>query len=468
MSTRRQRGTNQVVLNVRKLESLAPTEGQERTEFWDAGLPGFGVRVAATGRKTFTVRYTIHGAQRRKDLGVYGVTVSLADARAEAARLITEAKNGRDPELPRLMLAKAGISDFADLCARYIEDRLPALRATTARELRRVIERELLPVWGQRDPNSIQPEEVDAWTHAMAKRAPYVANRTFEYMRLIYNYSIKRRLLRYTPFLGLQRPHSEEVRTRTFGSDDLRRIFDALRAEPPRLAGLWVMLFLTGNRLTETLRCEWAWLNEREQYLLLPKTVTKNGREHVVPLVPEAIAALAYLRDAADGSAYVFPGPRGTPMSWVQKSADRVWARAEIEDGRLHDVRRTIATGLAKLGVVEDIIERTLNHTRPGDRLLRTYNTYQYIPEKREALERWSRELTQTLGYAPTDVLRGERRSLIATGAAIRPTRAETWAERKARLAASGRDLATEHRQHQRARLARRRAAKASAGEESA
>ena len=86
------------------------------------------------------------------------------------------------------------------------------------------------------------------------------------------------------------------------------------------------------------------------------------------------------------------------------------WTRAEIEDGRLHDVRRTIATGLAKLGVVEDIIERTLNHTRPGDRLLRTYNTYQYIPEKREALERWSRELTQTLGYAPTDVLRGERR----------------------------------------------------------
>ena len=457
MSTRRERGSNRAVLNVRKVESLKAAEGQERTEYWDVGLPGFGVRVSATGRKTYTVRYSLHGQQRRKDLGIHGVTTSFADARAEAAQLISEARNGRDPELPRVMLAKAGIESFSDLCARFEEDRLPALRESTGKEMRRVIGRELLPLWGARDPNSIQPEEIDAWTHTLVKRAPYVANRSFEYMRLIYNYAIKRRMLRYTPFLGLERPHTETVRTRTFNTGELRRIFEALREEPVQMAGMWVLLFLTGTRLRETLKGEWAWIDERERCLLLPKTATKNGREHLLPLVPAAMTTLAHLRRLARQSPYVLPGPKGTPIHWAQRSAERVWEKAEIEDGRLHDVRRTVSTGLARLGVTEDIIERTLNHTRPGDRLLRTYNTYQYIPEKREALERWERELTAVLGHEPCDVLLTERKGYQGKGGARRLARRETWAQRKARLAALGRDLEAEHRERQRERLARAR-----------
>ena len=386
MEKRQETGANRIVLNVRKLEALTAAPGEERTEYWDVGLPGFGVRVAESGRKTFTVRYRIFGKQRRKDLGVYSPTRTLADARAEAARMITEAKNGRDPELSAVILKRAGISNFGDLTDRFVQDRLPELREATRKELQRVIDKELLPVWGDRDPNSILPEEVEDWSRTLVKRAPYVANRSFEYMRLLYNFAVKRRLLRYTPFVGLEKPHKEEVRTRSFTDAELRSVFLALCEEPKQMAGMWLLLFYTGSRLREILKAEWAWIDERARYIVFPKTVTKNKREHLVPLVPEASEVLRALKDLAKDSPYVLPGPLGTPMHWAQKSAERVWARAGVEEVRLHDIRRTVSTGLARLGVEESIIERTLNHTQPGQKLARTYNTYQYVPEKRAAL----------------------------------------------------------------------------------
>jgi integrase len=453
---------------VRKLDSLRPADGQERTEYWDASLPGFGVRVASSGRKTFTVRYSLHGKQHRKDLGIYGMTIGLADARIEAACILTEAGNGRDPEVSAKILKRSGIADFKGLCERFLEERLPDLREATATELTRIINVELIPAWGSRDANTILADEVDLWARGIAKRAPYVGNRCFEFMRLVYNHSIKRRLLRYTPFIGLERPHPKEVvRSRTFRDDEVRAIFEALRADPKQMAGLWILLFLTGNRLRETLKTEWAWISDRDKYLVLPETITKNARDHLVPLVPTAIKVLAELKaletralDAQkergkkpkDPSPYALPGPAGTPMHWAQKSAERVWASSGLQDARLHDIRRTVSTGLAKLGVAEEIIERVLNHTRPDQKLVRTYNTYQYNPEKRGALQAWERELRRILGFSPLEIMKEERKGYQGKGPARQVGRRETWADRRQRLEATGRELAAEHRAGQRRR----------------
>jgi integrase len=449
MLSRKTWGANQIVLNVRKLEALLPSPGQERTEYWDVSLPGFGVRVAASGRKTFTVRYSLHGKQLRKDIGIYGVTKTLADARGEAARIITEAKNGRDPLLSTAIMKRAGIADFRDLAERFVEERFPELREATRKEMKRVIDKELLPVWGERDPNSVQPEEVDIWARTVGKRAPYVANRCFEYMRLIYNFGIKRRLLSYTPLVGLEKPHREEVRTRTLTEEEIRRIFEALEEEPKQMAGMWLLLFYTGSRLRETLKAEWAWVQESERYMVLPKTATKNKREHLVPLIAEATEVLGHLRALAGESPYIFPGPKGTPMHWAQRSAERVWVRARIDDVRIHDIRRTVSTALAKLGISENIIDRTLNHTQVGQKLARTYNTYQYIPEKRAALTKWAKRLRTIIGRDPNRVMKVPRSGYQGKGVARRLRRSETWEQRRMRLAAAGRDLVREHREQQ-------------------
>src|SRR5687768_11799450 len=203
---RRRKGSNEVVLNVRKLESLRPAAGDERTEYWDVGLRGFGVRVAASGRKTFTVRYLLHGQRFRRDLGVYDVTTGYSSARAEAERIISEARNGRDPFLSATLLKQADIDTFEGLCRRYLADPAPGrkgriLAEETRKGMTRIVNKELIPAWGHRDPNSIQPEDVEAWVRRIAKgegrkkAVPYLANRSFDYMAMIYSWAARRRLL---------------------------------------------------------------------------------------------------------------------------------------------------------------------------------------------------------------------------------------------------------------------------------
>jgi len=459
---RRRKGSNEVVLNVRKLESLRPIPGQERTEYWDVGLRGFGVRVAASGRKTFTVRYVLNGRQDRHDVGVYDVTIGFAAARAEAERIISEAKNGRDPFISTALLKKAEISTFEDLCGRYLADPAPGrrgrvLRESTRIDITRTIKKELIPVWGARDPNSIQPEEVEGWIRGIAsgegrkKPVPYVANRCSDYMRMVYSWAIRRRFLRYTPLIGLEKPFAEHKRARTFSNAELRRLFSALKEAPKQIAGLWLLLFYTGNRLRETLKMEWSWIDDEKAYLVVPATVTKNRREHLVPLVPQARRLLAVLKELAGESPYVFPGPRGKAMNWVQKACDRVMERAGIEDGRHHDTRRVLQTNMAEMGVPPHIGDMILNHAvTDAPKSRQHYDLHHYIPEKRQALTQWARRLTKVLGYDPNQVMKSERKGYQGKGPARRLNGQEAYADRKNRLAAVGRDLNAERRSHRR------------------
>jgi hypothetical protein len=226
------------------------------------------------------------------------------------------------------------------------------------------------------------------------------------------------------------------------------------------------MLFYTGNRLRETLRMEWSWIDDEKQHLILPATVTKNRRTHLVPLVPQAVKLLELLKALSGDSKYVFPGPTGdAAMNWAQRSCGRVMERAGIEDGRHHDTRRVLQTNMAEMGVPPHVADMILNHAvkdAPASRL--HYDTHQYIPEKLDALRRWVDRLTTVLGYDPNEIMNVERTGYQGRGPARRLGKAqtaETYAERKARLAAQGRDLAAERRQQREARK-RRPLAKAS------
>jgi len=455
---RQRKGTNEVVLNVRKLESLHPVPGQERTEYWDVGLRGFGVRVAASGRRTFTVRYVFQGKQLRSDIGIYQVTTGYASARTEAERIISEARNGRDPFISTALLKKADIFTFEGLCTRYLEDPAPGrkgrvLREATRQGMTRIVNKELIPVWGARDPNSIQPEEVEAWVRGIAngdgrkKAVPYLANRSFDYMAMVYSWAIRRRLLRYTPFVGLEKPFAEQKRTRIFSNDELRRLFGALKQAPKQITALWLMLFYTGNRLRETLKMEWSWIDREKGYLILPGTVTKNKREHLVPLVPQARKLLDMLKEIGDSSPYVFQGPSGNAMNWLQKACDRIMERAGIEDGRHHDTRRVLQTNMAEMGVPPHVADMILNHAiKDAPQSRQHYDTHHYIPEKRQALTAWVKRLTRVLGYDPNEIMKPERRGYQGKGPTRRLGRRETYRERKARLASQGRDLNAERR----------------------
>ncbi|PYQ41681.1 MAG: hypothetical protein DMF77_15105 [Acidobacteria bacterium] len=295
----RPKNENLVFLNLPKLDFLKARAGENRTEYWDRALRGFGVRVNASGLKVFAVRYRLAGKLHRADVGIYrnrrgvvGGEITYTDARKEAERILSDARHGRDPFLSRTLLKKADISTFEGLCDRYLEDPTPCRRGRPLSEatrtgITRVIRKELIPAWGNRDPNSIQPDEIEAWSRGLAagdgrkKAVPYLANRCFDYMAMVYSWALRRRLLRYTPFVAIEKPFAEQKRARTFSNDELRRLFAALKQSPKQIAALWLMLFYTGNRLRETLKMEWAWIDTEKKQLLLPASVTKNKREHL-------------------------------------------------------------------------------------------------------------------------------------------------------------------------------------------
>jgi integrase len=462
---RRAKGANLIFLNIPKLDALKARPGEHRTEYWDRGLHGFGVRVYANGRKVFTVRYTLHGDQRRKDIGVYqnergivGGEIGYSEARTEAERIISEARHGRDPFIGEALLRNADISTFEGLCERFLSDPAPGRRGRVLSEatrtgMTRIVRKELIPAWGHRDPNSIQRAEIQLWAKAIAdgkgrtKPAPHLANRSVDYMAMIYSWAVRREILRYTPFLGLEKPFAEQPRTRSFGNDELRRLFGALAKAPKQIAAVWLMLFYTATRLRETLRMEWTWIDFEKKYLVLPAGVTKNKRLHLVPLVQPAVELLESVRALAPDSPYVFPGPNGKPLNWIQRASSKVLDAAGIADGRHHDTRRVVRTNMAELGVAPHVADMILNHAVKGAPRSRAhYDMYHYIPEKRDALTRWVQRLTEILGHEPNEIIKADRTGYQGRGPARKLGKRETHRQRKARLAAQGRDLAAERR----------------------
>ncbi len=476
----RSKNENLVFLNVPKLDSLKPRPGENRTEYWDRALHGFGVRVNASGLKVFAVRYRLAGKLQRADIGIYrnrrgvvGGEIAYTDARREAERILSEARHGRDPFLSKTLLKKADIDTFEGLCQRYLEDPAPgrrgrALAAETRKGITRIINKELIPAWGLREPDCITPEEIETWCRRIAsgegrrKPAPYLANRSFDYMAMVYSWAARRRLLRYTPFVGLEKPFSEQKRSRTFSNEELRRLVEALKQAPKQIAGLWLMLLYTGNRLRETLKIEWRWIDREKRYLVLPGSVTKNKREHLVPLVPQALKLLDLLKELSGDSPHVFPGPTGSAMNWVQKACGRIMKTAGISDGRHHDTRRVLQTNMAEMRVPPHVADMILNHAiKDAPKSRQHYDTHHYIPEKREALLQWARRLTRIVGYDPNKVVKAERVGYQGKGPARKLGKTETYGERKARLAAQGRDLNAERRTKRRLRLAAKHRPKA-------
>jgi integrase len=134
----------------------------------------------------------------------------------------------------------------------------------------------------------------------------------------------------------------------------------------------------------------------------IPKDETKGNRTHEVPLSPLAMEVLTTLPRFADN--YVFSTTGGAkPISGYSKIKNRADKLVGVEDWRLHDLRRTLGTGLASLGIPVSTISRVLNHKEGG--VTKIYNRYGYMSEKRIALETWARKIESLIRPTPDNVV---------------------------------------------------------------
>jgi integrase len=411
-------------LTARALNTL-PLPSRGRVEYFDESLPGFAVRIFPSGRRVFTLLYRMKGGRTKKkervDLGTYP-PLTLAQARDLATKLKAEIQLGKDPRRERVPARRADASAIAadgltvkQLCEAYLihpsgGGRLRA--ASTLPHYRRLIDVEIVPAFGGRLAADITRTEAREWSERLAQVKPVVANRAFAVMRRSYEWALGRDLVQSSPFVGIHKPAAEVPRDRVLSDDEIRAVFDALTHERPIIAALWELLFYTAVRPGTALAARWSHIDLPRKVWEVPITkkargsAEGTGKPFIVPLSPQGIAVLKLLELFSAHSDYVFPG--GSPRRATadlegnlfspQKSIQRIRQATRIRDLQMRDIRRTVATDLGRLKVPPVTISRVLDHTIQGiGQVTHVYAKYDFLEEKRDALELWGRYIATLL-----------------------------------------------------------------------
>jgi integrase len=361
-----------------------------------------GAERGSLERKSFFVQYSYGGIKRRVPLGKCR-DVSLADAIKAAKAVAGQVAQGRDPGRERQEKARAATLKSAHdaLTLGKLVDQWEALHLTAkrpryateaARAIRSVFEKYLN--W---PAAAIERKAVVRVTDALKQEgSPIMAARAAAYARAAYEWAIKRGALDANPFHKLPVAPTAK-RDRVLADEELRAVWaatEALALGSPFNA-IVRMLILTGQRREEVACMAWGEISADGATWTIPASRAKNGAEHIVPLSPQAqaiVAAQSRLERKAGDKApdLVFPGLRGTPFNGFSKAKDALDRLSGVTGWVLHDLRRTAATGLQKLGVRLEVTEAVLNHVS-GSRggIVGVYQRHTWADEKRAALCAW-------------------------------------------------------------------------------
>jgi integrase len=397
------------------------------------GIPGLVLAVQAPRRDGRSSRiwrvyysHTKRGSRtiRKVRLGLYPAVV-LAKARRMAAEVMEDVDLGGDPvgdQRATRTRAQRDAVTFSDLVADYLEDQRAA-GIKTVDEIERALRVEAQPSLGAKQPAAITDVEIEAVVDAVAKRGKLaMARHLLTYLRGTFNHA-----LYGSPALrekyGLKANPADTVGRGRRGKPGKygRPVADDRHLDDAEIAAFWravegsgadeqtkillKLLLLTGQRPSE-IRCTRVselTLNGSAPSWVLPGNRTKNGDPHSVPLVKATVELFRKAIDLAAGSTLAFPsidtddGILGeyTPRQAIERLFTSGTLR--IEPFSPKDLRTTVKTGMARLGIIKEVRDAVQNH-KPQGIGDRAYNFHVYGPEKREALQRWADHVTSIVG----------------------------------------------------------------------
>lgn len=354
-----------------------------RVEHSDLLCPGLYLRVTARGVKTFAVIVRC-GALKRRTIGRYPL-VGLADARRQALDILRDVTEQRDNPPPPAVDAVS----FGTMVEDYVELYLK-LNIRSWKQQESCLNQPALNAWRDRAAAGIEKREVIAvLDDLVAAGKPHAAVNLLKAIKALYNWGIDRDLVTANPCDRVRKPVQTTERDRVLNDDELARVWNSARQLPQPWASMIGMMMLTGQRRTEVSNMSWSEI-EGDTWII-PRERVKKDRPHAVPLTAGALALLEPLR-AGGEQGFVFSTDGGVHASSNFNRVKRKLDEASgVTEWVLHDLRRTVRSGLAALGVPREVARAVVNHA--DGKIDRVYNRYLYAAEKREALEKWERRV---------------------------------------------------------------------------
>jgi integrase len=356
-----------VAFNAGNVKRLRPRPGRDRDVLWDtteSSPPQFAMRVRQTGRGTYLISYrNCHGVRRTMAIGRVG-KIALADARTAATEILKAVARREDPAVARR--GKTG-EPFGKLVEEYIGSEPRAKK--TQYTYKNALKIHILPsALGKKQPSEITSKDIKGFLDAKERKAgPVAADRLHALVRAALRWALRKGKVAADPTAALDRRIKLTERERVLTETEVAALW---RGCEKALTAKWVDIDWTAS--------EWR----------LPGTSRKGGEPHVIPLSPQAKAALEPLR---------FKRSRGLIFGGLGSNQSRfmsvVYEVVPVKEWHAHDLRRTAATGCARIGAGEDVIRRILGHAESRRGATRIYQRFNRLPEVAKALTAWGEHI---------------------------------------------------------------------------
>jgi integrase len=380
-----------------------------RTEIHDRGCPGLFLIVQPSGAKSWALRYRVAGKSRKLTIGGAEITeLSLAAARTAASQAKEQIVAGHDPAAEKHSARKPATDAIDHWVAEFIERHVRAKTRKNSQALTEHIFRNVvLSAWSGRPLQSIERRDVIDLVEDVARERPVLANRTLAALSKFFAWLKARDIIKTkteAPTKGVERPYKEKRRERVLHDEELRQLWIVAGDPELGLGGTFLrLLLLTGARRDEISAMPWSELDIDKRLWKLPAERAKNDRANVTPLSDTAWRILDALPRNGD---YVL-GTGASHFMCYNRLKRKLGARLNFaEPWTFHDLRRSVASGLQRIGTHVEVIEAILNHRSNTFRgIVGVYQLHDYMSEKAVALAKWAEHLERLAGEEPAKVL---------------------------------------------------------------
>ncbi|RYC31399.1 DUF4102 domain-containing protein [Lichenibacterium minor] len=389
------------------LARISIPPGKAETIVFDDDLPGFGLRLRAGGKRTWLAQYRVGTKQRRLTLGTVE-TVDPDEARKRAKAALARVSLGEDPAFAKAEKVKAQSVTIRSTLQNFLTHAQARQRPSTYDGTRRYMDVHWAPLLDMPLASVDRPRVAARLLEIARENGPVAGNRSRAALSSYFTWAIGEGLANANPTAGTNKPGAEVARDRVLSADELRLAWQC--AGDGDFGAIVRLLILTAARRDEIAALSWSEISGST--LAIPGARTKSKTPLLLDLPPLAVSILAGVeqregRDLLFGRSGPFSGFGKAREAHARRMLDALRAergpKAVLPPFRLHDLRRTAATGMADLGVQPHVVEAVLNHisgSKAG--VAGIYNRAAYRDEKRAALALWAGRVERLCGFSGT------------------------------------------------------------------